>query len=269
MSSCCNTAALKAQVRGDYARVAAAAANNADQVAQKFGYSLEELGKIPQGANMGVSCGNPLALASLKEGEVVVDLGSGGGLDCFLAAAKVGAAGKVYGIDMTAEMIAKAKSNSAKGGITNVEFILGEIEALPLADNLADVVISNCVINLVPKKQKAFSEIFRVLKPGGRVALSDIALKKDFPENVKSCAAMFSACFTGAMRLDDVATALKNAGFQGVIVTDAGVDLNSYKELGAGGGCCGSAAAAHPLVQSLPDIDFNEYACSAKIFAYK
>jgi SAM-dependent methyltransferase len=256
-------------VRTDYGKVASVSVQNADAVATKFGYSLEELSIIPEGSNLGLSCGNPLALVHVQSGETVVDLGSGGGLDCFLASTKVGPSGKVYGIDMTPEMLEKTRANAAKRNITNVEFLQGDIEALPLPDAIADLVISNCVINLVPNKKKAFAEIFRVLKPGGRLAISDITLKKDFPPEIKSNVGMFSACFTGAMALNEVPAILKEAGFQGIIVNDAQVDLNAYKELGTGSGCCGSVPAAHPLTESLADIDFNEYATSAKILALK
>eukprot|EP00026_Physarum_polycephalum_P010413 Phypoly_transcript_10577.p1 GENE.Phypoly_transcript_10577~~Phypoly_transcript_10577.p1 ORF type:complete len:396 (-),score=64.72 Phypoly_transcript_10577:46-1233(-) len=268
-TGCCTNESLKEQVRADYAQVATVVAHNADKVATQFGYSLDELSTIPAGANLGVSCGNPLALTNVKVGEVVVDLGSGGGLDCFLASSKVGPSGKVYGIDMTPEMLARAKENAAKRNITNVEFLKGDIEALPLPDAVADLVISNCVINLVPNKQKAFAEIHRILKPGGRLAISDIVIKKDFPPEVKANVGMFSACFTGAMHFADVPKILESAGFQGILVQDAGVDLNAYKELGSGSGCCGSIPSSHPLTKSLVDIDFNIHASSAKIFALK
>lgn len=268
-SQCCALADnenIKSQVRTTYGQVATTAVTNADEVAKKFGYSKEELDAIPEGANMGLSCGNPLAHASIKEGEVVVDLGSGGGLDCFLASPKVGPSGKIYGIDMTPEMIALAKSNAIKRNITNVEFIQGEIESLPLPDNVADVVISNCVINLVPNKQKAFSEIFRVLKPGGRLAISDIVLKKAIPDHLKSNIDLLCACIGGGSLISEVPQQLQSAGFQGVLVHDTKADLNAYKALGSGG-CC---ASLNPLVsESDLNVDFNEYATSAKIFAYK
>ncbi len=182
---------------------------------RKMGYSEEELKGIPKGSNLGLGCGNPVALASLKESETVVDLGSGGGVDCFLAAKKVGVKGRVIGIDMTPAMIDKARENARKGNYGNVEFRLGEIENLPVADNTADVVISNCVINLAPNKKKVFEEAFRVLRPGGRLMVSDIVLLKELPEAVKKRAHPAS-CVPGAMMKDKYIETLEQAGFQKV-----------------------------------------------------
>ncbi len=183
------------------------------------GYTEDELNSIPQGSDMGLGCGNPVALASLREGETVVDLGSGGGIDCFLAAKKVGAKGKIIGVDMTPEMIDKARENARKTNHSNVEFRLGEIENLPVADNTADAIISNCVINLTPNKKKVFEEAFRVLKPGGRIMVSDIVLTKELPEAMKK-GAHPASCVQGAIMKDKYVETIRNAGFQNVEITE-------------------------------------------------
>jgi len=189
------------------------------------GYTRDELKSIPQGSDMGLGCGNPVALASLREGETVVDLGSGGGVDCFLAAKKVGAKGKVIGVDMTPEMIDKARENARKTKHSNVEFRLGEIENLPVADNTADAIISNCVINLTPNKKKVFEEAFRVLKPGGRVMVSDIVLTKELPEAIKK-GAHPASCVQGAIMKDKYVETIRNAGFQNVEITEEKQDAS-------------------------------------------
>src|SRR5580693_8636510 len=181
-------------------------------VAEAFGYTAAELASIPAAANMGLSCGNPTATAHLGPGEVVVDLGSGGGLDVFLAAQKVGPAGRAIGIDMTPAMIERARSNAAATGYTNVEFLLAGIDRLPLDDASADCVISNCVLNLAPDKPAVFREIFRVLKPGGRLAVSDIALKGELPESIASSLAAYVGCIAGAIRIDTYRDELLRAG---------------------------------------------------------
>jgi SAM-dependent methyltransferase len=191
-----------------------------DTVSKAIGYSDEELLAVPEGANLGLGCGNPTALASLKEGEVVLDLGSGAGFDCFLAAVKVGESGKVIGVDMTAEMIEKARENARKGGYRNVEFRLGEIENLPVADNSVDVVISNCVINLSPDKKRVLEETFRVLKPGGRVMVSDIALLKELPSEIKSSIGAYVGCVAGATTREEYLATVEAAGFQEVEVVN-------------------------------------------------
>jgi arsenite methyltransferase len=187
--------------------------------AKSIGYSEGELAVIPDEANLALSCGNPTALASLKEGEVVLDLGSGAGFDCFLAAAKVGPKGKVIGVDMTPEMVEKARSNAKKSGVKNVEFRLGEIEKLPVRDNSVDVVISNCVINLSADKTRVFQEIHRVLKPGGRIAISDIALLKELPEKVRESIAAYVGCVGGAILIDDYKKIVEAALLKDVRVT--------------------------------------------------
>ena len=184
-----------------------------NSTSQQIGYSKDELGSVPEGADLSLGCGNPVALASLKEGETVVDLGSGGGLDCFLAAKKVGAKGKIIGIDMTAEMLERARANCKKGGYKNVEFRLGEIENMPVADNTADIIISNCVINLSPDKQLVFKEAFRVLKPKGRLMISDMVVLSDLPEKVKNNVLAYVGCVAGADRKDEYLGKIKQAGF--------------------------------------------------------
>ncbi|MBE9482509.1 MAG: arsenite methyltransferase [Chloroflexi bacterium] len=191
-----------------------------DTVSKAIGYSDEELSAVPEGANLGLGCGNSTALASLKEGEVVLDLGSGAGFDCFLAAVKVGESGRVIGVDMTAEMIEKARENARKGGYRNVEFRLGEIGNLPVADNSVDVVISNCVINLSPDKKRVLEESYRVLKPGGSVMVSDIALLKELPSEIKSSIGAYVDCVAGATTREEYLATVEAAGFQEVEVVN-------------------------------------------------
>jgi arsenite methyltransferase len=180
---------------------------------EEIGYSKGELASVPEGADLNLGCGNPVALASLKEGETLVDLGSGGGLDCFLASKKVGAKGKVIGIDMTAEMLERARANCKKGGYKNVEFRLGEIENMPVADNTANVIISNCVVNLSPDKERVFQEAYRVLKPKGRLMISDMVLLRDLPEKVKSSVLAYVGCVAGADLKEEYLAKIKAAGF--------------------------------------------------------
>ena len=189
-------------------------------VSENIGYSPEELGSVPEGADLNLGCGNPVALASLKEGETVVDLGSGGGLDCFLAAKKVGEKGRVIGVDMTAEMLDKARENCRRGGYNNVEFRLGEIENLPVADGTADVIISNCVINLSPNKQRVFNEAFRVLKPGGRLMISDMVLLNELPEAVKDSVQAYVGCISGAEMKSAYTGMIEKAGFKQVKILE-------------------------------------------------
>jgi SAM-dependent methyltransferase len=225
-------------------------------VAEAFGYTAEELASIPAEANMGLSCGNPTATASLRVGEVVVDLGSGGGLDVFLAAEKVGPAGRAVGIDMTPEMLELARRNAAKrleaGAPDNVEFHLATIDRLPLADASVDCVISNCVINLAPDKQAVFREIARVLKPGGRLAVSDIALKRALPPEVGADVAAYVGCIAGALPLEDYRRGLVEAGFAEVAVIDSGVDLNAYSKVEGQTGCCSPAMKEEASQEEAP-----------------
>jgi arsenite methyltransferase len=264
-------------------------------VAEAFGYSPEELASIPAEANMGLSCGNPTASATLREGETVVDLGSGGGLDVLLAARKVGPKGKAIGIDMTPEMIALARANAAKSGLTNIEYHLATIDALPLPDGSADCVISNCVINLAPDKPAVFREIARVLKPGGRLAASDIALLQPLPAEIGEDIMAYVGCIAGAILIDDYRQMLLEAGFAHVEIIDSGRDLNAYAKVENQAGCCSPApqSATLPIAESgccsagethsdpqsasfhsrlaelLMRYDVNDYAASVKVFAVK
>lgn len=191
-------------------------ANRVDEISKGIGYTNEELDSVPEGANLGLGCGNPVALASLKKGETVLDLGAGAGFDCFLAANTVGPKGRVIGVDMTPEMLDKARENAKKGAYENVEFRLGEIENIPAADNSAHVVISNCVINLSPDKPRVFREAFRVLRPGGRLMVSDIVLLKELPDFIRESIDAYAACVGGAMVKDAYIDAIKKAGFKDV-----------------------------------------------------
>ncbi len=183
-------------------------------ISTRLGYSEADLAKVPDGADMGLGCGNPRAIASLKEGETVVDLGSGGGFDCFLAAPEVGESGHVIGIDMTPDMLSKARNNAAKGKFTNVEFRLGEIEHLPVANDTADVIISNCVINLSPNKQQVFNDTFRVLKPGGRLAISDVVATIELPEAMRNDPALIAGCMGNSALIEDLHADIEAAGFK-------------------------------------------------------
>jgi SAM-dependent methyltransferase len=305
---------IEQAVRSKYGSVAVSNLSSEHEgvraVAEAFGYTPEELSSIPAEANMGLSCGNPTATAHLREGEVVVDLGSGGGLDVFLAAQKVGPTGKAIGIDMTPEMIDLARRNAEKGndgrGYSNVEFHLATIDKLPLPDNSVDCVISNCVINLAPDKPAVFREIARVLKPGGRLAVSDIALKQELPAELGSDIMAYVGCIAGAIPVDDYKRGLSKAGFSGVEVIDSGSDLNAYAKVEnqsgccspamaetadetktlpttesaccipiAGSGCCAPAPAktADKLHDNLADLlsryNVNDYAASVRVFAVK
>jgi len=191
-----------------------------EKISKGIGYTDEDIKSVPEGANLGLGCGNPIALASLTEGETVVDLGSGAGFDCFLAANRVGRSGHVIGVDMTHEMLEKALANAAKSGLKNVEFRLGEIEHLPVADNTADIIISNCVINLSPDKDQVFSEAYRVLKPDGRLMVSDIVLLKPLPEYIMNSIRAYVGCLSGAMIKADYLSAIRQAGFKDVRVVE-------------------------------------------------
>ena len=212
---------VKKIVRESYGKIAKSGCSCCDSGSGKeLDYTEEELKSVPEGANLSLGCGNPVALASIKEGETVLDLGSGGGLDCFLAAKKVGEKGKVIGVDMTPEMIDRARRNARKGGYRNVEFRLGEIENLPVADKTVDLLISDCVINLAPNKKRVFEEALRVLKPGGRLLISDIVLLKKLPETIKKSKRAYVGCVSGATMKNEYLALLKDAGFQEVSIIE-------------------------------------------------
>jgi arsenite methyltransferase len=295
-------------VREQYAGVAGSGRSSEQvgirAVAEAFGYTPEELSSIPAEANMGLSCGNPTATASLRDGETVLDLGSGGGLDVFLAAQKVGPTGRAIGVDMTPEMVALARRNAAKrlegGAPDNVAFHLARIDALPLEDASVDVVISNCVINLAPDKPAVFREMARVLKPGGRVAISDIALMKPLPPELGQDVLAYVGCIAGAISIDEYRRGLLEVGFAHVEVVDSRTDLGAYAKatdasgccspaisaplstgakalpVSTGAGCCApapkgaSGSDAHAILAELIGrYDVNEYAASVRVFALK
>jgi SAM-dependent methyltransferase len=276
-------------VRSKYGAVAESALSNnhagVRAVAEAFGYSADELTSIPAEANMGLSCGNPTATAHLRPGEVVVDLGSGGGLDVFLAATMVGPQGRAIGIDMTPAMIERAQANAKAGGYTNVEFYQATIDSIPLPDASVDCVISNCVLNLAPDKPAVFREIARILKPGGRLAVSDIALKGKLPEAIAKSMAAYVGCIGGAIGMEDYRAGLLAAGFAHVEIVDSGADLNAYAKVENQSGCCsptmaeGSCCSPAPATDSatlheeLTDLlsryDVNAAAASVKVYAIK
>ena len=297
------------EVRTRYGAVAESSLSSSDAgikaVAEAFGYSAAELAAIPAQANMGLSCGNPTAMGALRPGETVVDLGCGGGLDVFLAAAKVGPVGKAIGIDMTPSMIERARKNAAHGPdgtpYTNVEFILATIDQTTLPTGIADCVISNCVINLAPDKSAVMREMFRILKPGGRLAVSDIALKEVLPAELANNIGAYVGCIAGAVLIEEYRRLLVDAGFSSVAVVDSQTDLNAYAKADGQSGCCSApmstsegtppanqsssrlnvvsanccestapVKALHTdIAEVLRQYDVNKYAASVKVFAIK
>lgn len=223
---------IRAAVRANYAKIAASegagcgcspsscceppGGAKAADLSLGLGYSSEDVAGVPEGANMGLGCGNPQAIASLKPGETVLDLGSGGGFDCFLAVRAVGDKGRVIGVDMTPEMITKSRQNAETAGFANVDFRLGELENLPVADGIVDVIISNCVINLSPDKERVFSEAFRVLKPGGRLAISDVVATAELPDGIKKDMALYVGCAAGASSIEALESMLRRSGFENI-----------------------------------------------------
>lgn len=292
---------IEQMVRAEYGSIAGSGLSSAQEgvraVAEAFGYTGKELASVPAEANMGLSCGNPTAFASLKPGETVVDLGCGGGIDVLLAARKVGPTGKAIGIDMTPQMLDLARRNAAKGvndrPIVNVEFHLATIDKLPLLDASVDCVISNCVINLALDKSAVFREIARVLKPRGRLAVSDIALKRPLPPEVAHDPMAYVGCIAGAISTEDYYRGLTEAGFAHVQILDTGADLNAYTYVNDQPGCCSSAPSQsgdarvveggccsprigegnvpfhEGLSGALARIDVNEFAASVRVYAVK
>lgn len=253
-----------------------------DRVASAFGYTTEELSTIPVNSNLGLSCGNPLATANLKEGEIFLDLGSGGGLDVFLAAKRVGPRGKCIGVDMNDKMLELAQTNAIKGGYANVQFVKALIHDLPLTSQSVDIVSSNCVLNLVPEADKpaVFSEIARVLRPGGRLAVSDILLKRPLPEDLLSDVSLYVGCISGASMPEQYREWMASAGLSDVTIIDTKKDLNVYTLdrsdqekptccSGDGSNDCRSKTSDSKPVPSIRDLDLNDYAAAYQIYAVK
>jgi ubiquinone/menaquinone biosynthesis C-methylase UbiE len=281
------------QVRARYGAVAQSALSGdhsgVQAVALAFGYTPEELTSLPAEVNMGLSCGNPTAYANLRPGEVVVDLGCGGGLDVLLAAPRVGPRGKAIGIDMTDEMIERARAAAVRMGVANAFFHKATIDRLPLPDQSVDCLISNCVINLAPDKPAVFREMYRVLRPGGRVCVSDIALLKPLPAEIARDVMAYVGCVAGAVLIEDYQRMLREAGFRAVEVVDTKKDLNAYAQVENQAACCspGMSAAALPQVETgccpppaestvhgglanlLARYDINEYAASVQVYALR
>ncbi|GKZ26387.1 hypothetical protein AbraIFM66951_003149 [Aspergillus brasiliensis] len=243
-----------------------------EDIARAFGYSAEDLVALPEKANLGLSCGNPVGFANVKEGETVLDLGSGSGIDVLLAARKVGPNGQAIGVDMTEHMIELAEKNIQKAGLSNARIIGANINSIPLPDSSVDCIISNCVINLVPATDKGavFNEIARLLKPGGRVAISDILARKPLPDTITKSMALYVGCVAGASQIGEYDEYLREAGFEGVFIVDTKSDLNLYKESSylPQSSCCSSGCGVETTTE-IAELDFNEWVGSFQIYAVK
>jgi len=239
--------------------------NAAEEISRTVGYSDDDIHAVPDGANLGLGCGNPVALASIKEGETVLDLGSGAGFDCFLAAKRVGKSGKVIGVDMTPEMLERARANAVKGNFSNVDFRMGEIEHLPVADGTVDLVISNCVINLSPDKEQVFKEAYRVLKPGGRVMVSDMVLAKVLPEKIRESVAAYVGCLAGAIMKDEYLGLIQKAGFTDIKV----VGETHYPIEAFANDATAKVVKSDPLVTTRDLEDMSSSMLSIKVYAAK
>lgn len=260
----------QSEVRANYAAAAAGERGIAgdqrlsDSHSESLGYDAEELAELPAGANLGLGCGNPTALASIRPGDVVLDLGSGAGIDCLLAAKKVGPAGQVIGVDMTPEMLEKARSNGTESGHSNVEFRLGEIEHLPVADDSVDLVISNCVVNLSQDKPQVFREIRRVLKPGGRVTISDTATRAPLPDELREFVSSFIGCGDDTLLVDEYASMLESAGLKDVAVEDKG---SAWVDSSEPSTCCGATTPEPDAGIGINDV--RRYLTSVSVTAIK
>jgi len=268
---------IKRAVKEGYARIAKQATSyyssqegsgyfdNLEDICKRIGYSEEDISAAPPESNLGLGCGNPVALAAIKEGERVLDMGSGAGFDCFLASSLVGPSGQVIGVDITSEMVDKARANAKKGGYENIDFRQGDLENMPVADSYVDVVISNCVINLVPNKRLVFKEAFRVLRPGGRLAISDVVLTKELPEFVKNSTRAYIGCLAGAIMKEEYLQIIRNIGFSDVsVAAESSFPVQSL--------LCesnGSAAVEMPQFSPAQQMEIADSVLSIKINAIK
>ena len=268
---------IKRAVKEGYARIAKQAtsyyasrsccgdADISEEISKRMGYTDEEIQAAPPESNLGLGCGNPVALADLSVGEIVLDMGAGAGFDCFLASTRVGPVGKVIGVDITSEMVEKARANARKCGYSNIDFRQGDLENMPVADNYVDVVISNCVINLIPNKKMAFKEAFRVLKPGGRLAVSDVVLLRELPEFVKRSNEAYIGCLAGAVMKDEYLEIIRSAGFQDVTVAaQSGFPVETLiSETTA------SVITEKPIISSEQQKEVADSVVSIKVSAFK